>query len=774
MIGNSIRVRGVVQGVGFRPFVATIAKQMGLCGEVWNDADGVMIHAWGEPEAMAGFAEKLQENPPPLARIQTVEVSPLRMSCEVEGFRIIVSRDGQTRTGVAADAATCPACLSEVFDSGNRRHRYPFTNCTHCGPRLSIIHQVPYDRKNTSMSSFSMCRLCQSEYDDPENRRFHAQPNACLVCGPKLWLESASGEEASERFEAGDAIEQVAERIRQGEVLAIKGLGGFHLACDALNEAAVSILRQRKQRYHKPFALMGRDVNQIRRYGHISVEEQKALESVEAPVVLLEPMDRGGIAKSVAPGQKSLGFMLPYTPLHHLLMRELDGPIVLTSGNISDEPQCIDNDVAREKLGPLVDGFLMHDRDIVNRLDDSVVRVSGGAVRVLRRARGYAPAPHQLPKGFEKVDGVLAMGGELKNTFCMVSQGQAIVSQHMGDLENGSVLADYSRNLDLYRQIYDFNPQCIAVDMHPNYLSTQWGWKVADDEGCRLFEVQHHHAHVAACMAEHGLVLGEKVLGIALDGLGMGSDGAIWGGEFLLASYKSAKRVGSIQPVAMIGGNKAMVEPWRNSYAHLRISGWHEICERFSDTDIVNMLSNKPLKNIDVMIQKQLNSPEASSAGRLFDAVAATLGICAESVSFEGQAAMALEVAAADAFATEAEQGYSTSITYVDGMPLLGWKEMWLSLLQDIQADVAVEKIAARFHHSLICAIADLATNLAEQHDVMQIVLSGGVFQNRLLFEGVKQRLENTGVVVLAPSQFPANDGGISLGQAVIAAAQSM
>jgi hydrogenase maturation protein HypF len=768
MEAQSIRVRGLVQGVGFRPFVANLARQNGVWGKVWNDAEGVKIHAWASAGRLARFTSMLENSAPPLAQIQAVEVFPLLEPCKSDGFEIKASIQGQTQTAVAADAATCPACLHDIFDPANRRYRYPFTNCTHCGPRLSIICGVPYDRKNTSMSDFSMCPSCQAEYEDEADRRFHAQPNACPECGPNIWLEDAKGKSVPTK----DVLSLAAAWIREGRIVAIKGLGGFHLACDACNEEVVSRLRQSKKRYHKPFALMGRNAAQIQDYVEVSGQEQAQLASSEAPVVIMAAKTDNRIAASVAPDQDTLGFMLPYTPLHHLLMSELDGPIVLTSGNVSDEPQCIDNDEARKRLHDIADGYLLHDRDIVNRLDDSVVRVIDGEARVLRRARGFAPSAIVLPAGFESSNAVLAMGGELKNTFCMISHGQAIVSQYMGDLEHGAVLDDYRYNLKLYRQLYDFNLRAVVVDKHPDYFSTQWGSALAADENCQLIEIQHHHAHVAACMAEHGLPLGSRVLGIALDGLGMGSDGKLWGGEFMLASYSTFERLGSIQQAAMIGGAKAMFEPWCNTYAHLHAIGWQEIQERFAGLELIELLAAKPLRNIDVMIEKGLNSPMASSTGRLFDAVAAAVGLCAESVSFEGQAAMALEVAASEVFESEKQAAYPIAVEDVHGLPTLIWQPMWMALLQDLQRGVSRNQIAARFHHGLIRAVSDLVVILRQENNVEQVVLSGGVFQNRLLFEGVSCSLSQAGLQVLAPARFPANDGGLSLGQAVIAVAQ--
>ncbi|MDQ7003279.1 MAG: carbamoyltransferase HypF, partial [Ghiorsea sp.] len=643
----------------------------------------------------------------------------------------------------------------------------PFTNCTHCGPRLSIIREVPYDRKNTSMAGFTMCAACLAEYEDVKDRRFHAQPNACPDCGPQLQLLDAQAKPVATH----DMLSTAADWIKQGKIIAIKGIGGIHLACDATNQQAVDTLRQRKHRFDKPFALMGKDVTQIRQYVDVSVQEEALLQGAEAPVMVLAIKQGQPIAPSVAPKQNTLGFMLPYTPLHHMLMAKLAVPIVLTSGNISDEPQCIANDDGQQRLRTLVDGYLLHNRDIVNRLDDSVAKMMAGKPRLLRRARGYAPGAMMLPAGFEHADGILALGGELKNTFCLLQDGQAIVSQHMGDLEHMAVHQDYVKNIKLYQQLYDFKATCIAVDKHPNYFSTQRGNQWAAEQDLQLIEVQHHHAHIAACMAEHGLPLGSEVLGIALDGLGMGEEGELWGGEFLHVSYQQCTRLGSIQTVAMLGGAKAMYEPWRNIFAQLEAVGWENIAQDFADLPLIQALGKKPVRNLQVMCRKGLNSPQASSMGRLFDATAAALGICFEHAAYEGQAAMALEVLAETSL-TEHTQPYPFETIDENGISRIMWQPMWLSLLSDLKADVAHADIAAKFHQTVMTAVAQQAQKLAQQVQCTQIVLSGGVFQNKLLLEGVKQRLQVQNFDVLIPQDYPLNDGALSLGQAMIAAAK--
>ncbi|MGE0082025.1 MAG: carbamoyltransferase HypF, partial [Thiohalomonadaceae bacterium] len=527
-------------------------------------------------------------------------------------------------------------------------------------------------------------------------------------------------------------------------------------------------------RYHKAFALMARDVAMVRRHARLDEREEGLLRARSAPIVILDAAGEP-LAPSLAPGQRTLGFMLPYTPLHHLLMAALERPIVLTSGNRSDEPQVIDNEEARERLAGIADYWLMHDRAIVNRLDDSVARVVDGAPRLLRRARGYAPAPLSLHRDFAVAPPVLAMGADLKNSFCVLQHGRAVVSQHMGDLENPAARRDYRHNLDLYRSLFEHRPASIAVDLHPNYASTRLGREWAAQEGVPLVEVQHHHAHIAACMAEHGLAPDARVLGVALDGLGLGEHDEIWGGEFLLADYRRFTRLARFAPVAMPGGNRASVEPWRNAVAHLHQAfGWEETAARFPQLPLLRFAEPARTAPLVQMIDKGINSPRASSCGRLFDAVAATLGICMEHVSHEGQAAIELEALAQQAFSAERDAGYAVTEERRDGLVTLGWQAMWQSLLADLAAGVEAVVIAARFHHGLAAAVAALAVRLAEENCVETVALGGGVFQNRLLLETVAQRCRSAGVRVLVPAEVPVNDGGVSLGQAVIAAARAL
>jgi len=737
-----------------------------------------MIRAFGRNEDLEAFLRQIPLQLPPLARLDSLDVQALDELPSSDEFRIVVSRQNGVETPIAADAATCPDCLADIADPSNRRYRYPFTNCTHCGPRLSIIRRVPYDRCHTSMAEFAMCRQCRQEYDNPADRRFHAQANCCFDCGPKVWLEADNADEVSSpnrrmhlstKSSYDDSISHAAELIHQGFIVAIKGLGGFHLACDATNANAVNRLRDRKRRYAKPFALMARDIETIARYAIMDDQEALALHDRAAPIVLLAAQGEK-VAAGVAPDDDKLGFMLPYTPLHTLLLLDLDTPIVLTSGNISDEPQCTDNDEAREKLKDIADYLLLHDRAIVNRLDDSVMRLMGGKMRLLRRARGYSPEALILPPGFEHADHILAMGAELKNSFCLLKNGQAIVGQHIGDLENAAVQADYRNAIDLYKQLYAFSPQRIAVDHHPGYLSTQYGQTLA----ASVEPVQHHHAHLAACLAEYGVALNAPpVLAAIFDGLGFGDDGGLWGSEFLLGDYKGYTRLGHFQPVALPGGTQAMREPWRNTYAQLlHYFDWQTLQQDYADLDIIKLLASKPLAMLETMISKNLNSPPSTSCGRWFDAFAAALGLHSEQVHYEGQAAIALETLATPVFADQQAYPQAWAIDRSGELPVIRWQGLWQAVLADLKHGVDKANIAARIHHSLSAATIGLLNDLSRQTGINTIVLSGGVFQNRLLLEAVTGQLVQRGKTVLSPQRYPVNDGGLALGQAVIAAAR--
>ena len=758
-----IRVSGLVQGVGFRPTVWRLAHRHGLRGWVGNDAAGVTLSVSGAEADISAFVDELQRQPPPLARIDQIERAAT-IEPDETGFRIVESRPGEIRTGVVPDAATCPACLQEIFDPLARRYRYPFTNCTHCGPRLSIIRAIPYDRANTTMRAFRMCEDCAAEYADPADRRFHAQPIACPACGPRIWMEPDPH---------SDAIKAAGALLLTGHIVAIKGLGGFHLACDATNCDAVARLRRTKQRDAKPFALMARDLDVVSRFAIVTGADAAAMRSPAAPIVVLDALAADALP-GVAPGLATLGFMLPSTPLHHLLVQDIDRPLVMTSGNISDEPQCIDNAEAAARLAGIADCFLLHDRDIERRVDDSVVRYMAGSVRVLRRARGYAPAPLPMPPGFAIAPPVLAMGGELKAAFCLLRDGQAILSHHIGDLENALSYADYKRSIERYRALFAHAPQVVAIDPHPDYLSSKLGAELAAREALPLVEVQHHHAHIAACLAENGVTCDtEPVLGIALDGLGWGPDGTIWGGEFLLSTYRGFQRLACLKPVAMPGGAQASREPWRNTYAQIVAAiGWQRFIVDYGRTELARFLSEKPLAVIDGMIARGVNSPLASSFGRLFDAVAAAIGLCRDRLQYEGQAAMQLE-AAAERAASWDGMAYPFALTRSDsdGLLYLDPTPMWPALLDDVANEVPTERIAARFHLGLAQGIVSMIAALPHTE---QVALSGGSFQNRLLLQLVSGGLAERQIEVLTHRIVPASDGGLALGQAAVAAARAL
>jgi len=774
---EEIRVCGIVQGVGFRPTVYRLAKVFGLKGEVYNDGKGVLIRVSGSEEIITDFVNKLYQECPPLARINQVVRGLYWGEFNFDNFVISPSINGVIKTQVSPDAASCPQCQREIFDPFSRYFRYPFTNCTHCGPRLTIIRAIPYDRDNTSMANFPMCKECEREYEDVENRRFHAQPVACFVCGPRAWLERADGKPMiSDMFSMLDDLDAVCTLLQKGEIIAIKGLGGFNLACDATLQNAVQKLRNRKYRYHKPLALMARDINIISEYCYINDLEKQLLTSSAAPIVLLKIKDNSKLASDLAPGQNTLGFMLPYTPLHHLILRRMKVPIVLTSANISNEPQCINNEDAKDKLSKIADYFLLHNRDIVNRVDDSVVRVIDNKIQTLRRARGYAPAPIILPPGFEKIPPILAMGSELKNTFCLLREGEAILSQHLGDLENVSAFNAYQETLNLYLNLFEHKPEIIAIDKHPEYLSSKLGKELATVNNIKLAEIQHHHAHIAACMAENQISLDTKpILGIAFDGLGYGEDGTLWGGEFLLADYQSFQRLATFKPMAMIGGKQAIYQPWRNTYSQLiKAFSWEEIQEKYRDLAIIKFLENKDPKLLNQIIEKGINSPLTSSVGRLFDAVAAAIGICPEQCSYEGQAAIEMEAIADTNILNNDKEtlNYSFKLEKSANIYYIDTSSTWREILDDIKQHISSSEIAAKFHQSLAITTVKIVKQLKQENQFNQVVLTGGVFQNQILLQQVKMRLEKLEINVLTHSIVPTNDGGLSLGQSVIAAAK--
>jgi hydrogenase maturation protein HypF len=778
-ISVEIRVRGRVQGVGFRPMVWRLAHELELCGDVRNDPQGVVIRASGVPAAIDRMIQRLHAEAPPLASVERIDTR-LTAPISQTTFHIGATRAGDAQTQAAPDAAVCAACAREVLDPRERRHRYPFTNCTHCGPRLSIVTAIPYDRANTTMADFALCKACAHEYSDPADRRFHAEAIACPACGPKVRFVPLH-----DRVGAGgglDDVEAAAEALVQGWILAVKGLGGYQLACDATNAATLKRLRAAKLRPAKPFALMARDLDIIRRYCTPTAEEERLLASSEAPIVLMRATGPEQLPDAVAPGLSALGFMLPTTPLHLLMLRQCDRPVIMTSGNISDEPQIIDDDEALRRFAGIADAALIHDRKIAIRIDDSVVRTIDGAPRLLRRARGYAPAPLTLPPGFEAAPPVLAFGGDLKSAFCITKKNEALLSPHQGDLDSAAVHDDFRRNLTFYTELFDHAPHALACDLHPEYRASKLARERARRDGLLLIEAQHHHAHVAACLAENGRPLASPpVLGIALDGLGWGSDGAIWGGEFLLADYREFTRLGTFKPVPMIGGDQAAREPWRSLYAHLTAEmSWAELSLNFDQLEPYRALAAQPRALLDQMIRKSINAPLASSCGRLFDAVAAALGICRDRQLYDGEAASRLEALIDDpALRAEDDLTYPFAIPNLrgSGLPYIEPLAMWKALLGDLILHTPAPLIAARFHRGLARVIVAMTMKLARRDSADgprfdTVALSGGCFQNATLAAEVAQRLRAESFIVLSHARAPANDGGLALGQAAIAAAR--
>jgi len=783
VVSLEVRVRGRVQGVGFRPTVWRLSRALGLCGEVFNDSEGVFIRLWGAEQQITIFLDRLRQEPPVLARIDSIECTEGRGDMPAD-FRIAPSMEGRAHTQIAPDAAICRACAAEILNSRERRANYPFTNCTHCGPRLTIVTGIPYDRANTTMAPFPMCAACEAEYTDPGDRRFHAEAIACGACGPRIALRRLDGHAPDlEKLSGEECLATARRLIMSGAILALKGLGGYHLACDATNFDAVSRLRRLKRRDAKPFALMARDLGVIRDYCAVGEEEERLLISSAAPIVLLNTRGGKRLPPVVAPSLNALGFMLPTTPLHLLVMQGFAGPLVMTSGNLSDEPQAIDDNDARERLAAIASHALVHDRRIANRVDDSVVRVMAGRARVLRRARGYAPAPLRLPSGFESAPPLLAFGGELKAAFCLLKDGEATLSQHQGDLEDERTFDDYRKNLGLYARLFDHRPAAFIVDSHPDYVSTKFAREQGLATSMPVMEAQHHHAHVAACLAENGRPLdAPPVLGVVLDGLGFGDDGTIWGGEFLLADYRRYERLGALRPVAMPGGARAIREPWRNLYAHLTaLMDWPEFARHFSQLDLCAELSKRPLSTLEAMMRSGVNSPMASSCGRLFDAVAAALDICPDRQAYEGETGARLEAIVDESELRNGDEAHCYSFSLSPRSPAgpqyLEPATMWRALLDDLMTRAPPPIIAARFHKGLAAAIVAMTKQLAQKDSVRArlfdtVALSGGCFQNQILFAEVLRRLEQADFKVLTHAEVPTNDGGLALGQAAIGGAR--
>jgi hydrogenase maturation protein HypF len=750
-----LEVYGAVQGVGFRPFAYRLATDLDLTGWVVNDTRGVFIEVEGPPERLEAFRERLLAERPPRSEIHSVEAAWLDPA-GFEDFEIRRSHPGGPKTVVVLpDVATCDDCLAEVFDPADRRYRYPFTNCTNCGPRFSIVEAVPYDRPNTTMRIFPMCAECRREYEDPRDRRFHAQPNACPACGPHLSLVDARWSLPAER---DDALEGAAAAVEEGRVLALKGLGGFHLVVDARDQAAVVRLRERKGRYEKPLALMTGDLAGAARLGEVTPEAAALLAAPEAPIVLLPRRPDAGVAAAVAPGNGFLGVMLPYTPLHHLLLRRLGIPVVATSGNLSDEPICTDEKEALERLGGIADVFLIHDRPIARHVDDSVAAVAAGGPRPIRRARGYAPLPVLLA---EAAPTLLAVGAHLKNTVALSVGKRVFLSQHIGDMETPQALGAFERVTADFLDMYEAAPVAVAHDLHPDYASTRWAEEAVggDDRlgGLPLVAVQHHHAHLASCLAENG---GGRALGVTWDGTGHGTDGTVWGGEFLAGDAAGYKRVAHLRPFRLPGGDAAVVEPRRSALAALwELRG--EGVWGMGDVGPVAAFEGAERGPLSRMLATGFRAPITTSCGRLFDAVAALAGLHSR-VSFEGQAAMELEHAVDPGVG----DAYPLPLLEGPGPMILDWGPLLEAVLGDVSRGTPAGVVAGRFHNSLVEGILAVAARVGEP----RVALTGGCFQNRVLTERAAARLERAGFEVVLHRRVPANDGGISLGQIAVAA----
>ena len=751
-LGRRIEIRGTVQGVGFRPWVYRLATAQGLTGRVRNDASGVTIEAFGPGAALDEFERGLESSPPPAADIREFRSAPIPPEA-VEAFLIVQSQEtAERRVSIPPELATCPSCLREVFDPGNRRFRYPFTNCTDCGPRFTIACDVPYDRPFTTMASFRMCPACQGEYDDPDDRRFHAQPNACPVCGPRLTLVTPQGRV----LERDDPIDTVAAALRAGVVVAIKGLGGFHLACDATAPEAVQRLRVRKRRDEKPFAVMVKDLSAAGDLATLTREEQHLLTSIEHPIVLVRQRGRSPLAREVAPNNPLVGLMLPYTPLHHLLLADVGRPLVMTSGNLSEEPLAYRNDEALERLGTIADLFLMHDRDIETRCDDSVARVVGGRPTVLRRSRGYVP--RAIPVAPRFAAPVLACGALLKNTFCIGSGDGAYLGPHIGDLENLETYRSFEDSIGRMERFIRAKPEIIAYDLHPDYMSTKYA--LGRPEPIKV-GVQHHHAHVASAMAERGLAA--PVIGVAYDGTGYGTDGAAWGSEVLIARYETFERVATFRAIALPGGDAAIRHPWRIALAWLE-----DAFEGKPPLDALRLFSRVSVSDVRVarqMIHSDFRSPLAHGAGRYFDAIG-SLVLERPDSRYEGQIALEWNGMADE---TE-ERRYSYELDRTVNPWIADFRPMACEVVSDLRADVPAPLISARFHNTLIAATAEVVRLTAAVHGTLPVVLTGGCFQNPLLAEGVVDELGSQFVVHLH-ERVPPGDGGIALGQAVVAGA---
>ena len=747
-----IIVKGIVQGVGFRPFVYRLAQQYGLTGTVGNNAHGVEIVAEGDHPIIQSFIRSLTHSPPPLALIDKLETFDI----PYRGFRDFViqpSNGSEDRfTLISPDVTVCSDCLNELFDPDDRRYRYPFINCTNCGPRFTIIEDIPYDRPNTTMSVFPMCPDCEREYHDPANRRFHAQPNACPVCGPRVTLLNNNRKPVN----PVDAIRHTAELLKAGNIVAVKGLGGYHLACNATNGEAVATLRERKRRIEKPFAVMIPDIDWLERICIPAQEEFSFIQSINHPIVLIRRHENSPVSRNIAPGNEYIGVMLPYTPLHKVLLHDAGIPLVMTSGNISEEPIAYKDDDAFGRLGNIADYFLVHNREIHMRCDDSVGAVLNNRQTMLRRSRGYVPYPVKLNVHTRKP--ILATGGHLKNTFCILKNDFAFLSHHIGDLENYETLRSFTEGIEHFKRLFYVEPEILAYDMHPEYLSTKYA--LESDIPVKI-PVQHHHAHIVSCMVENDIT--GDVIGVSFDGTGYGTDGTIWGGEFMTATSGEFTRIAHLDHIPLPGGEQAIKEPWRIGLALLRET--FGIDYKNIDIPFTRTLPEKSaFPVIDKMIGRKLNTPVTSAAGRLFDGIAAICGI-RENINYEAQAAIEFQMLADTETTEHYDYDIDTSVT--------PWKIRWQGLVKNISADlicnVGVPEISGKFHNTVAMIINDITQKIKKETGLQKVVLSGGVFQNSLLLEKTVAELTKNNLTVYTHSRVPPNDGGLSLGQAVVA-----
>ncbi|MCT8976687.1 carbamoyltransferase HypF [Clostridium sp. CX1] len=762
-----IKVEGIVQGVGFRPFVYNLAVSLDIKGWVNNNSEGVYIELQGEERALEQFLYKLKNNPPPLSKIEDINIEER----ELANYSDFIIKDSEERsekiTLISPDMATCDQCIADIGSISNKRYQYAFTNCTNCGPRFSIIKSIPYDRDKTTMKKFEMCSNCLEEYTDPTNRRFHAQPNGCENCGPHIWVEDADGKNQITE----NVIEFTKGQLKEGKIFAVKGLGGFHLVCDGTNEKAIELLRLRKNRPHKPLAVMIRDIESIRKYCTVNWEEEKILTGSRKPIVVLDQIADYNLPDNIAPNQKTLGVMLPYTPLHYLLFSRDIEVLIMTSANIHGLPIEYINESAREKLKGIVDYFLLHNRDIYVPVDDSVVKVVSGESRMMRRARGYAPEPIKM----NCKNGILACGSNMKNTFCITKENFLFLSQHNGDLENLETYEHYKRNIEHFENIFDFSPRYIACDMHPSYSSSVY----ANSIDLPKVHVQHHHAHIVSCLVENKVE--NKVIGVAYDGTGYGTDGKVWGGEFLICNSKEFDRVGHLEYSKMPGGDKAIKEPWRMAVAHIynafkdkeanstnTILAESEVIDSNSIQKdnyeaVLYKLWGKDCHNILAILNANISCPETSSMGRLFDAVSSIIGV-RDIISYEGQASIELEAE----IEIDCKDEYPYTIIK-SRCSIVEVKDTIKAVLLDRLTGVSKGKMAAKFHNTIISFTCKMCEIIREQSNIREVALSGGVFQNSYLLSKLIDKLDKSGFIVYTNKSIPCNDGGVSIGQIAIA-----